>query len=155
MSIIVKQILTIVLCLPGALVVGFYCSELAMWGCLPDDKPSQFDICCWFFWGGFGGASLGATPGLLLGYYYRMKWVRPFLGASVGALVGVFLGFARIENGPLYAALVLLGCIFGSWPFLTGSRTRTSRKPVEEAPVHGELLRDLDTNRSGRIVPKK
>jgi hypothetical protein len=124
MSIIAKRILVTVLCLPGAMVVGFFGCFLAAWGCVGNPPPSDFVAFCLFFWGGLGGASLGATPGLILGSYYRMKWVYPFLGASLGTLISVFLlFFARIENGPLLAAFVLLGCIFGSCPFLAGSRT--------------------------------
>ena len=122
MSIIAKRILVTVLCLPGALVVGFFGTTMAAWALVPAGHLSVPICCCWVFWGGFGGASLGATAGLILGSYYRMKWVYPFLGASFGTLISVFLlFFARIENGPLLAALVLLGCIFGSLPFLTGS----------------------------------
>jgi hypothetical protein len=122
MSLIAKRILVTVLCLPGALVVGYSGCSLAAWCCVGNHPPSHFATFCLFFWGGFGGASLGATPGLALGFQYRMKWVYPLLGASVGTLVSVFVFFfARIENGPLLAALVLLGCIFGSLPWLNGS----------------------------------
>lgn len=119
-----KYVPAIILCLPGALVVGFLGLMGAGWEGVGANPPSQFGMCCWFFWGGFGGASLGATPGLLLGCYQGMKWVCPFLGAAVGALLGVFLSFAGIiNNGPLFAALVVLGFIFGSWPFMIGSRS--------------------------------
>lgn len=116
-----KDALPIFLCLPGALVGGLYGSMLAMWGGV-GRTPSDFTMFCWFFWGGFGGASLGAVPGLILGCYLGRKWVCPFLGAAVGALFGLFLGMAGKDNAPLNAALVLLGLIIGSWPFFTVSR---------------------------------
>jgi hypothetical protein len=169
MSILAKRIRAIALCLPGALVVGFCGFMLATLKSAFDESNngrhcmlSDFAVDCMFFWHIFGGASLGATPGLILGCCYRMKWPYPFLGAALGTLVSVvalcFVGGDTrwlFENQWLPAALVLLGCLFGSWPFLTGSSTFNSRKPVEKALVHRELLRDLDTSRSGRIVPKK
>ena len=137
MSITVKQILTIVLCLPGALLVGYAGSMVAKWGALLEPHPSEFAAWCWFFWGGFGGASLGATPGLLLGYYYNMKCACPFLGAALGALVSLFFTYfghspisARIigiiDNGPLLAGLVLLGFIYAAIRTLTSLKRRTA-----------------------------
>ena len=113
------------LCLPGAFIVALYGSLAAGFaGC---GNPNRFAHMCLAFWGVFGGASFGATPGLLWGYFRGLKWVSPFLGAGVGFRLGLLpelLGGGGDVNstGPTYAALVFFGFILGSWRSLADSR---------------------------------
>lgn len=74
---------------------------------------------------------MGATPGLIAGSCLGMKWVFPFLGAAGAALVGLLLVVTHtVENGPLFAGLVLLGLIVGSWPYLAAWR-RSSKQSMD------------------------
>lgn len=115
--------LALLLGLPGAFLVGgFGCLAAAFSG---DASPSAFGRECWFFWGGVGGACVGAIPGLIFGLLRGLRWTIPLLGAATGALVGVPISSSTepvlgINScGMVIAGLVLVG-------FLAGSRTRTT-----------------------------
>ena len=125
----------IVLCLPGAFVVG-WCgiAGAAVFGGGFDQHTSEFTQHCIYFWGVFGGACLGATPGLLVGCYQGgLRWTCPFLGAAAGALISVFsderylyidyVDERDLINVPIGPALVLLGFIIGCWPYLRSFRS--------------------------------
>ncbi|MBC8113779.1 MAG: hypothetical protein H7062_05340 [Candidatus Saccharimonas sp.] len=142
--------LVLVISLPGALLlgsIGFCLGMLAIFmGGLPPYHP---EVICTFFWGVFGGGCLGATPGLVAGWYWGLKWVRPFLGAAVGALLSVLrivlidvgLLEAMFEVGllerpdlgrrgndlgaPIDVTLVMLGLIIGIGTLFLVSRHKT------------------------------
>jgi hypothetical protein len=100
--------------LPGAWVIGSLgCLAAAFSG---DASPSAFGRECWFFWGGVGGACVGAIPGLIFGLLRGLRWTIPLLGAAMGALVGVPLSSSALginSSGIVIAGLVLLGFLAG------------------------------------------
>jgi hypothetical protein len=123
-----KYSLAIVLCIPGALYFGWFGFLIGCFSAIGARPPSLFTVLCMIFWGALGGASLGATPGLLLGWYQGgIRWAGPFLGAAAGAVlgwlfaflldVGVNMDLAESFSGPFLAGSVLLGFILGCRPF--------------------------------------
>jgi hypothetical protein len=115
-----QHLLVIALCLPGALCFGWLGVLIAAFSAVGPKPPSGFTVSCLFFWGVLGGASIGALPGLLFGWYQGFRWVYPILWAAAGALVGLIIA------GPfphLPAGLVLAGFIFGCRPFYHSYRS--------------------------------
>jgi hypothetical protein len=104
----------VLLGLPGAWVVGALgCLAAAFSG---DASPSAFGRDCWFFWGGVGGACVGAIPGLIFGLLRGLRWTIPLLGAAAGALLGVPMSFSVFDintGGIVHAGLVLFGFLAG------------------------------------------
>ncbi len=113
-----RSALTILLMLPGAVVVGIF--GFVMSGFFGDN--GFFADSSWIyaqFWGGFMALAWGATPGTIVGLYSRKRWVYPIFGGAIGALLT--LGLEAVSSGPqninvevkLYAALPLLGFVAG------------------------------------------
>ena len=82
-----RSAIIVALALPGAILAGLFGSLIAAFS--GDADPTVFASMCWLVWGVFGGACLGALPGLIVGLYLRVRWVVPFLGAAIGALYGL------------------------------------------------------------------
>ena len=130
--------LVLLISFPGAVVLGSAGFGLGMVGIYVNaPPPTQLTVICTFIWGVFGGGCLGATPGLVAGWYWNLKWVRPFLCAAA-----VFLLTVPIVNSVqgdaaftmrLCTALVLLG--FGIGALFVGSRDKT--ESFKERPPIG------------------
>ena len=121
-----RSTLAIILCLPGALVLGFCGGLFALFE--GSGNPDRFAYRCLALWAIVGGASFGAMPGLVWGYCKDVRWVSPFLGAAAGFTVGLLSELLRgggdvNSTGPTYAGLVLLGVIVGSLRFMVASRS--------------------------------
>jgi len=110
-------------------------------------EPTEFTMQCWFLWGGLGGASLGAAPGLLWQSFQGQRWTYPFLGTAGCAAIGLLVDMAGwVEallekaggpravdvEGPFGAGLVLLGFMGGGWLWLT--KSPSSPVYVERSP---------------------
>ncbi len=82
-----RSAIVIALALPGAIIAGMYGSLIAAFS--GDADPTKAALLCWMAWGAFGGACIGALPGLIVGLFLRVRWVFPFLGSAIGALYGL------------------------------------------------------------------
>jgi hypothetical protein len=124
----------ILLGLPGAyFVAALGCLAAAFSG---DASPSAFGRECWFFWGGVGGACVGAIPGLIFGLLRGLRWTIPFLGAAAGGLMGVPIsstGLGINSGGIVIAGLVLLGFLAGMGLVAMSRAVRQDQSPVSNS----------------------
>ncbi len=121
-----KHLLAIVLCLPGALVFGFYGMLAAGFGFA--GSGSDFSKWWTLIGGVFFAASFGATPGLILGWYQGLRWVYPILWTAAGT----FIGLIFVETFPQFSVVsALIGFIFGCRSFYRSVQTAPGvlRKP--------------------------
>ena len=106
------------LMLPGAIILGW----LGLMTSAFAGDNGFFADSSWkyaYFWGGVGGVSLGAFPGIAYGVYHRLRWVYPLFGAAACALAT--LGLEVANFGPqninylikLYAGLLVFGFAAG------------------------------------------
>ena len=131
-----RVILVVIFALPGALLAGFLGLTLGLMDLAfgghgvggHGDKTTAFDVICGFSWLVFGGACVGASPGLILGLVLRVRWVLPFVGSAAGCLLG-FAAVMRAEKFTVSpgAGFVLFGLVVGS-VFCLSSRQEVDRQ---------------------------
>jgi hypothetical protein len=128
-----------------------------------DAGPTDFAMWCWLLVASFGGACVGATPGLLWGYSRGWRWVYPILWAAGATVVNIVItlegwldniwlaGGPRQVNlqGPLNAGLLLIGFMVGAWMW-TGSST--SPVHIERGPRRTVLLLSIASLGAGLLL---
>src|SRR5262245_3247378 len=98
----------VALALPGAVLVGSLGVMAAAFS--GDASPPAAAMVCWMFWGIFGGACVGAMPGLLAGLLMNARWVIPLVGAGLGAVFDMLfagLVWEEVAELPGFRAVVV------------------------------------------------
>lgn len=118
-----RATLVLVLVAGGALWGGVFGAMIAAFA--GDASPSKFAMNCFLASWVAGGASLGALPGLIVGWLLglkRLKWLLgPAVGMGLGTLFGMFLGEMGSSinmHGFVQAAGTLAGAALGSLPIV-------------------------------------
>src|SRR5262245_10987780 len=98
MAFVIVATVISVMAAPALGCFGLLCMSFA-----GDASPSPFAMRCLLFYGGVGGALLGATPGLLAWALLGVRGVYPFLGAALAVAIPLIFpvdSVARNVLGP-------------------------------------------------------